>query len=638
MATALRFTCHGFTIHSRQQKSGRARVVRFPVLCYSSPPHSTGEDDSQSLKKENEDHLVLLEKYGNGTSKRYIVESDSHVRTVLEERTPEKVVFRESGTLEAAIDLYWLPKVIKDFILPAGFPDSVSDDYLEYMLLQFPTNVTGWICHTLVTSSLLKAVGVGSFSGTTAAASAAAIRWVSKDGIGALGRLFIGGRFGNLFDDDPKQWRLYADFIGSAGSIFDLSTPLYPGYFLPLASLGNLAKAVGRGLRDPSFRVIQNHFAISGNLGEVSAKEEVWEVVAELVGLALGIIALDTPSISSSYPMLAWTWLGLRLLHLWFRYLSLSVLRFNTINLKRARILVNSHIIYQNVPGINECNRMENLLVWERFLKPRIVFGVPLEEMIVGNKRGSMVRILLELYREEEYLLVVNQLQTELKILVSFKEGATSLSVLRSVWQSYWLHENWTRSDNNAITLLEQSLVELDDKFDEFWVQLEQSGWDIDRLNLKVPMEISIEENRGKTLKLKPARISKTNAKNGCNDSRPSISTLHLSFSHLFAGRVRRSPPPSGTLEMTCSSARRRGRLTVPNPNQLILRRSSGESRCQGTWQSSWTGELELDPDEGVQVWSGYEAGVRAPEEDREAVWRLGGINVLTAFAFSSDN
>lgn len=80
---------------------------------------------------------------------------------------------------------------------------------------------------------------------------------------------FPGGRFGNLFDDDPKQWRMYADFIGSAGrycllyptsviwisnfgcyektmlnlcSIFDLTTQLYPAYFLPLASLGNLAK------------------------------------------------------------------------------------------------------------------------------------------------------------------------------------------------------------------------------------------------------------------------------------------------------------------------------------------------------------------------------------------------------------
>uniref|UniRef100_A0A0D9Y324 Protein root UVB sensitive/RUS domain-containing protein n=1 Tax=Oryza glumipatula TaxID=40148 RepID=A0A0D9Y324_9ORYZ len=81
------------------------------------------------------------------------------------------------------------------------------------------------------------------------------------------------GRFGTLFDDDPKKWRMYADFIGSAGSIFELITPLYPGYFLPLASLGNLAKAVGRGFRDPSFRVIQNHFAESGNLGEVAAKD-----------------------------------------------------------------------------------------------------------------------------------------------------------------------------------------------------------------------------------------------------------------------------------------------------------------------------------------------------------------------------
>lgn len=34
---------------------------------------------------------------------------------------------------------------------------SVSDDYLDYMLWQFPTNVTGWICNVLVTSSLLKA-------------------------------------------------------------------------------------------------------------------------------------------------------------------------------------------------------------------------------------------------------------------------------------------------------------------------------------------------------------------------------------------------------------------------------------------------------------------------------------------------
>lgn len=31
-------------------------------------------------------------------------------------------------------------------------------------------------------------------------------------------------------------------------------------------------QAVARGLKDPSFRVIQNHFAISANLGDIAAK------------------------------------------------------------------------------------------------------------------------------------------------------------------------------------------------------------------------------------------------------------------------------------------------------------------------------------------------------------------------------
>ncbi|KAK4480935.1 hypothetical protein RD792_011793 [Penstemon davidsonii] len=446
MAYASRLSCHQSFTNDSRRNILPAKIERFQIFC-----NSSGAEDQFS---------------------EYVVESDSQIRTILEEYMPETNV-----SVNRDSELLWLPKTIKDFILPSGFPDSVSDDYLEYILLQFPTNVTGWICHTLVTSSLLKA---RSFSGTTAAASAAAIswmivcakvrsiscvcRWVSKGGIGSVGRLLIGGRFGNLFDDDPKQWRLYADFIGSTGSIFDLSTQLYPAYFLPLASLGNLAKAVGRGLRDPSFRVIQNHFAISGNLGEVSAKEEVWEVAAELVGLSLGILALDTPGITSSYPMFVSTWLVMRLLHLWFRYLSLSVLRFNTINLKRARILVDSHILYDKVPGISDCNRMENILVWEKFIRPRIIFDVSLDEMVTGKRRGSM-------------------------------EGATSLSVLRSVWQSYWLHQNW----NNSVDMFEQlgqSLIELNNKFDDFMLQIEEAGWNTNQISLKVPKEILIQENQ----------------------------------------------------------------------------------------------------------------------------------------------
>ncbi|CAL5422754.1 unnamed protein product [Camellia sinensis] len=493
MSRTLQFSYPAFSLEF-SRKLRRSKVGRLQLLCSTEPSNGDSED-SGNRRGQVEPNLILLERRGNGTSKRYVLDNDLQVRTFLNEHGFEKIETKGlRGSKFSNVQLSWLPDAIKDFILPTGFPGSVSDDYLEYMLLQFPTNVTGWICHTLVTSSLLKAVGVGSFSGTTAAASAAAIRWVSKDGIGAVGRLFIGGRFGNLFDDDPKQWRMYADFIGSAASIFDLSTLFYPAYFLPLASLGNLTKAVGRGLRDPSLRVIQNHFAISGNLGEVSAKEEVWEVAAQMVGLALGILILSTPGLSTSYLLLELTWMTMRLLHLWFRYQSLSVLQFNSINLKRARILAKEHVLHTTVPGCVDCNKMENIFLWERFLKPRIVFAVSLEEMFGGEISVSMAKMLLRLYAKEKYILMVNkQQQIDFKVFVTFKVGATNLSVLRSIWQTYWLHQNW-HSDADFCNQLEHSLMELEDRFQNFMEQLEGAGWDTDQISLKVPKELSIEE------------------------------------------------------------------------------------------------------------------------------------------------
>ncbi|RLM93402.1 protein root UVB sensitive 5 [Panicum miliaceum] len=332
-----------------------------------------------------------------------------------------------------------IPQAVRDFVLPAGFPESVTVDYLEYMLLQFPTNVTGWICHVLVTSSLLKAVGVGSFTGTSAAASAAAIRWVSKDGIGAFGRLligtnvlskktygwqYLGGRFGTLFDDDPKKWRMYADFIGSAGSIFELITPLYPGYFLPLASLGNLASCC---LIPGYIRckvIILNSYS---NMAEYSS--------------STSLAALSVP-ISSKVP--------------------------------------HSYVV---------CNEEENILTWERFLHPQISFGVPMDRMLGGKESSDMVDRLLKLYKNEKYVLFVEQFGSrEPKFLVAFKESATSISVLRSLWQAHWLQKNLQNQDD-VFSWLEDSILALEHGFTDFLEQMERAGWDQNQIILKVPKE-----------------------------------------------------------------------------------------------------------------------------------------------------
>ncbi|XP_039132012.1 protein root UVB sensitive 5 isoform X2 [Dioscorea cayenensis subsp. rotundata] len=417
--------------------------------------HGCSEDESESAVSTKPGALLLVERYQDGTAKRYFLsDNESKLHCVSEGHG----FFAKSAmtTLpQHSPRLAWLPSSIKNFALPAGFPESVSDDYLDYMLLQFPTNVTGWVCHTLVTSSLLKAVGVGSFAGAGAAASAAAI------------------------------------------NIFELCTQLYPEYFLLLASLGNLTKAVARGLKDPAFRVIQSHFAISSNLGDVVAKEEVWEVTAQLVGLALGILVMDTPGLQTSYSMLALTWLIVRLLHLWLRFQSLSVLKFHTINLKRARILVKSHVLHCKVPGISDCNMEEDILLLGKFLRPQVTFCVSLEKMI-GSKSVQMVRALLTLYSKEQYVLFVNKQEPrELQFSVTFKVGATGLSVLRSLWQVYWLHEHrerWLDNMNDIFSWLEESLVIMEDGFVDFLGHLEESGWNNNQINLRVPSMLLLDE------------------------------------------------------------------------------------------------------------------------------------------------
>ncbi|KAG0494281.1 hypothetical protein HPP92_005275 [Vanilla planifolia] len=464
--------------------------TKFSVVCGSSGDASNQRGDPE----QRDPRTVLVERYEDGKTKRYIFNKSLHLQSLREQEDSLLNEMQKDDSLVSKLS--FLSKKFREFVLPASFPESVSDDYLDYMLLQFPTNVTGWICHTLVTSSLLKAVGIGSFSRASVAASTAVIQWVSKDGLGAMGRLFIGGRFGNLFDDDPRQWRMYADVIGSAGSIFELSTQLYPAYFLPLASLGNLMKAVARGLKDPSFRVIQNHFAISANLGEVAAKEEVWEVAAQLVGLALGILIMEAPGLEP-YSMHALTWFMLRLLHLWLRYQSLSVLKFRTINLKRARILLKSHVLYNTVPGYIDANREEQLFAWEHFLQPKIVFAVPMEKMICRRDFSFMMKALLKLYSEQKYILFMNLRGSKvLNYYITYKVGATNLTVLKSIWQVYWLHTHHRELDvSDALSFISESLLKLEEGFAGFLKQLENAGWDKDQIILKVPKHLLLEEN-----------------------------------------------------------------------------------------------------------------------------------------------
>lgn len=73
--------------------------------------------------------------------------------------------------------------------------------------------------------------------------------------------------------------------------------------------------------------MIQQHFATGGNVGDVAAREEVWEVAGQLAGLALsvGILqALDTDGIDDMLPVspavaVIVLWLASQMVHISLR-------------------------------------------------------------------------------------------------------------------------------------------------------------------------------------------------------------------------------------------------------------------------------------------------------------------------------
>ena len=75
--------------------------------------------------------------------------------------------------------------------------------------------------------------------------------------------------YSSLFLFASKAYLLIHDINGASLSVM-----------ITILSFGVCKQAVARGLKDPSFRVIQNHFAASGNLGDVAAK--VWHHACNL--------------------------------------------------------------------------------------------------------------------------------------------------------------------------------------------------------------------------------------------------------------------------------------------------------------------------------------------------------------------
>jgi hypothetical protein len=421
-----------------------------------------------------------------------IVERDFVVHEInLGEKNEEQYDSMESKLVQKGA--YNIVKEIQKLFVPRGWPESVSEDYLTYQLWTFPSHVFGWMSHSLAGSSMLKALGVGGGPASSVGLSAA-IKWVTKDGIGAAGRLFVGGKLGFMFDEDPKRWRMIAEAFTTLGLSLEIATQISPNNFVILAGGGTVAKALGAGIGRPCFRVIQTHFALSNNIGDVSAKEEVWETSAQLVGIAASVLLLSVLETFQIPEAVVPSWFAVQAIHVATRYYSLKTLCFPWPNFKRGATLSSAYISTGAVPRVKDVSYIEDMFEAPTHLVQGTpcIFGSTWADAI-GNKSTSEIQDLIKLYQDEKYVLTIDK---DGAIRVVLWVAAAGTDLMRALLQASWIDQHKTSQDPFIVS---SSYLYMQQTFADFETRATESGWNFEKSIF--PLEHDTRIQRLETIK-----------------------------------------------------------------------------------------------------------------------------------------
>ncbi|KAJ2139700.1 hypothetical protein IW136_002822, partial [Coemansia sp. RSA 678] len=174
----------------------------------------------------------------------------------------------------------------------------------------------------------------------------AAINWVIKDGFGQFGGVIYATMVGQKFDSDPKHQRFWSSVWLQTATWLEMLTPLFPHLFVVIGSVANIGKNIAWLAMSATRASINKTFCRKENLGDVTAKSGSQSTAAGLIGTALGIVVGGTMDVSVYTLILGFV--PISLASLWGNYKSLLYTVTPTLNVERARLMLQDAILVQN--------------------------------------------------------------------------------------------------------------------------------------------------------------------------------------------------------------------------------------------------------------------------------------------------
>ncbi|KAE9965889.1 hypothetical protein EG328_009313 [Venturia inaequalis] len=365
-----------------------------------------------------------------------------------------------------------------DVFLPAGYPHSVTDDYLKYQI---------YVCARVLLRGQSLSIIIGLFTGI-----------FKLNGCHAKLKSCLGG-----LEPECKMYRLAADFLNDSAMILDCLSPVFPKPIRVLVfSLSSILRALCGVAAGSSKASLSAHFAKWGNLGELNAKDSSQETVISLMGMLVGSVLVSR----ISTPFLTWTaMLVLLTIHLFMNASAVRAVSMRSLNRQRANIVFSHLLAYDKVLSPKEVSKRERIFERDgvfRGARDQVIgygkIGVSLQQLMKAMSRsprtttgsvtlrGNELAKLLDLYKTETYILWFDwEVST---VYIVLKQGSTAQSQLKAWSQGLLLAQRAAAdsgdrdkdSENLRFTRIVSSLEQTSKRFDEDIGRLRAAGWDVD--------------------------------------------------------------------------------------------------------------------------------------------------------------
>ncbi|CAF1860963.1 protein root UVB sensitive 4-like [Brassica napus] len=482
----------------------KSTPTRYPIFTFprkSSPNKSLRtsidvqqEEVSKEVAPSNVARRLPIVIKTSGRVSRYFLKGDSFQLVCLDDDTTSFSHVRFLKLIKLS------SSAAKDFFIPK----QVSDSYISYVKWKFLHRVFSSALQVLATQAMFRAIGIGQ---SRSLASSAAFNWILKDGLGRLCRCIYTASLASAFDTNLKRVRFSTSLLFSLSIGVELMTPLFPRYFLLLASIANIAKQISLSCYLATGSAVHRSFAVADNLGEVSAKAQIQTVCFDNLGLLLAVLLnmlfQNNQRLQASLPFVLYPIFST--IDLLGIYQGLKHINLQTLTKNRLEIILERWIQSRQVPSPAEVSKEEGVdLLGSRASKR--VWPIRIGCLDPKAQIPKLSMMVMQSLRNDDGYFITLELSSHgfrrtprPRIVICLREGANSLEVITSLLQTCYIRKafvtnRFKRTDN--LTLQDWSLLAGDSKlaarddFTELYKQMQEQGWIVKNVLLSAEEQV----------------------------------------------------------------------------------------------------------------------------------------------------